>query len=377
MPDFWMDVDVALAEVPVNIMPLIDDTDFKTRETGILYNSAGMDLVWNFTTTAGDTTQTAVTPTTSGDYDWANQGDGMYTLEIPASGGASINNDTEGFGWFTGLVTGVLPWRSPVIGFRAVALNNALIDGGDNLDVNTTQLGGSTQSATDLKDFADAGYDPTTNKVQGVVLVDTTTTNTDMVTEPPTAVQNRQEMDSNSTELAKIGTIPALDGAAQTIGGAIAKMADDNGGADFDAGTDSLQEIRDRGDVAWITGSGDATEAKQDTIISRIPVALVSGRMSSDAVAISGSTVAADNLEASALIIIVAAAAAGTLSTTQMTTTLTEATDDHYNGRIIIWTSGVLLGQATEITDYTGATKMLTFTAVTEAPSGGDTFIII
>lgn len=36
------------------------------------------------------------------------------------------------------------------------------------------------QSVTDLKDFADAGYDPATNKVQGVVLTDTTTTNTDM-----------------------------------------------------------------------------------------------------------------------------------------------------------------------------------------------------
>ena len=39
---------------------------------------------------------------------------------------------------------------------------------------------GAAQSVTDLKDFADAGYDPSTNKVQGVVLVDTTTTNSDM-----------------------------------------------------------------------------------------------------------------------------------------------------------------------------------------------------
>lgn len=39
-------------------------------------------------------------------------------------------------------------------------------------------LDGTAQSATDLKDFADAGYDPGTNKVQGVVLVDTTTTAT-------------------------------------------------------------------------------------------------------------------------------------------------------------------------------------------------------
>lgn len=50
----------------------------------------------------------------------------------------------------------------------------------DYLQVDMLQLGGATQSATDLKDFADAGYDPATNKVQGVVLVDTTTTNTDM-----------------------------------------------------------------------------------------------------------------------------------------------------------------------------------------------------
>jgi len=48
----------------------------------------------------------------------------------------------------------------------------------DYLQVDTFQLGGVTQSATDLKDFADAGYDPATNKVQGVVLVDTVTTYT-------------------------------------------------------------------------------------------------------------------------------------------------------------------------------------------------------
>jgi len=77
---------------------------------------------------------------------------------------------------------------------------------GDNaaLAADVLELGSSTQSATDLKDFADAGYDPATNKVQGVVLVDTTTTNTDMVTEPPTAAAIRTEIDANSTQLAAI-----------------------------------------------------------------------------------------------------------------------------------------------------------------------------
>ena len=72
----------------------------------------------------------------------------------------------------------------------------------------------------------------------------------------------------------------------------------------------------------------------------------------------------------------VGAAVAGTLSTTQMSTNLTEATDDHYNGRLITWTSGVLLEQQTDITDYTGATKVLTFTTTTDAPSSTDTFVI-
>jgi len=44
--------------------------------------------------------------------------------------------------------------------------------------VNVTQLGGVVQSLTDLKDFADTGYDPATHKVQGVVLTDTLTTYT-------------------------------------------------------------------------------------------------------------------------------------------------------------------------------------------------------
>lgn len=165
---FWMDVDAALSEVPVNILALIDDTDFKSREESVVFNQAGLDLLWNFTTTAGVFTQTAVTPTdTAGDYDWVNQGNGYYSIEIPASGGASINNDTEGFGFFSGFATGILPWRGPVIGFRAAALNNALIDGGDQLDVNVLQIAGDATAADNLEivfatDFA-TNYNTTRN----------------------------------------------------------------------------------------------------------------------------------------------------------------------------------------------------------------------
>lgn len=143
MPDLVMEVDVALGEVPVNLLPLLDDTDYKSREVAVAFNAAGMDLVWNFTTTDGSFTQTAVTPTSGGVYDWAHQGDGMYTIEIPASGGGSINNNAVGIGWFTGFATGVLPWRGPTIQVSPANVVNSLVNGTDLLDANTTQWGGT------------------------------------------------------------------------------------------------------------------------------------------------------------------------------------------------------------------------------------------
>ena len=82
-------------------------------------------------------------------------------------------------------------------------------------------------------------------------------------------------------------------------------------------------------------------------------------------------------LEAGGLGSTTGGAITGTLTTTTMTTNLIEATDDHYNGQTVKFTSGALAGQATVITDYTGATKLITMVALTEAPSNGDTFVIL
>ena len=58
---------------------------------------------------------------------------------------------------------------------------------------------------------------------------------------------------------------------------------------------------------------------------------------------------------------------------------ITEATADHFNGRVIIFTSGALQNQATDITDYelVSAEGKFTVTALTEAPANNDTFIIV
>lgn len=123
--------------------------------------------------------------------------------------------------------------------------------------------------------------------------------------------------------------------------------------------------------------TADAIETDTQDIQGRLPAALASGNMKSDMLALSGDTTAADNLEESATTIIVGAAEAGTLSTTEMTSDLAEATDDHYIGRTVIWVTGVLAGQASDITDYLGSTGKLTYSTVTDAPSATDVFVIV
>ena len=58
---------------------------------------------------------------------------------------------------------------------------------------------------------------------------------------------------------------------------------------------------------------------------------------------------------------------------------ITEATADHYVGRIVIFTSGALANQATDILDYeaVGGIGQLTVTPLTEAPANDVTFIIV
>lgn len=53
------------------------------------------------------------------------------------------------------------------------------------------------------------------------------------------------------------------------------------------------------------------------------------------------------------------------------------ATNDFYNGRSIVFTSGALALQATSISDYTGASKTATVPALTGAPAEDVTFVIV
>jgi hypothetical protein len=93
-----------------------------------------------------------------------------------------------------------------------------------------------------------------------------------------------------------------------------------------------------------------------------------------------GSATPVTNLSASSLGIVLGTSdnTGFTATSTVMDTTITEATADHYNGRVIVFTSGPLIGQATLITDYalTGGRGRFTYSTLTEAVPNGTSFVI-
>lgn len=133
VPAQWLPVDTA---VVVTVGPLIDDTDFKTLETAIAYNAAGMsvDLIQS---SGAATTKTDLTLTTGSTQDWTHVGNGVYEIEI-----TSLQNGTEGNLQVVGVADGVLPFFSPVYTVVPALVYNSLVGGTDTLEVDTVQVEG-------------------------------------------------------------------------------------------------------------------------------------------------------------------------------------------------------------------------------------------
>lgn len=148
--------------VTIKLGPFVDSGDGNTDETSLTLSQADFRLSKNWGDFAQKNEATSATHDEIGWYD------------VPLN-----TTDTNTLGSLIVAVheSGALPvWRE----FLVVPANvyDSLVSGSDYLQADVVQLAGVTQSLTDLKDFADDGYDPSTNKVQGVVLVDTLTTYT-------------------------------------------------------------------------------------------------------------------------------------------------------------------------------------------------------
>ena len=228
-----------------------------------------------------------------------------------------------------------------------------------NANSNLEAMNNVAQSALDLKDFADEGYSPATNKVQGVVLVDACTANSDMV-------------GTDSAALASVCTE-----------GRLAELDAGNLPTDI-AAIPTTMVGTDNAALASVLGAAVGASISADIAAVKAETVLILADTGTDGVKLNATQPAgwAANLVASASTI-----TKGTVDNTAFTatTTILEADDittaaaDHWIGRLIIFTSGTLIGQMTNITDYalTSGRGRFTYTATTSAPANDVTFVIV
>ena len=165
--------------------PFVDDTDFKSLETGLTIANTDVKLMKNGAA--------SVNKNAGGGTHRIN---GDYSFTFDATDSNTVGELRVSIAVAGALVVVAKFWvleeaiYDALFGAAAAGFDaNGRVDVGSWLgtaaatpsvagvpEVDLTHLGGTAQSATDLKDFADEGYDPATNKVQGVVLADTVTT---------------------------------------------------------------------------------------------------------------------------------------------------------------------------------------------------------
>lgn len=145
----------------IRVGPFLDEDDGKTQETTLTINQADIRLSKD-----------------GGAYAQSNDSGGAthdekayYSLQLDATDSNTAASLRLGIH-----VAGALPVFETYNVLPANVYDAKYST--DKLEVDVVQIGGTTQSATDLKDFADAGYDPATNKVEGVKTVDTLTGHT-------------------------------------------------------------------------------------------------------------------------------------------------------------------------------------------------------
>jgi len=198
----------------------------------------------------------------------------------------------------------------------------------------------------------------------------------------PTLAAGDVKVSKDGGALANLTTLPAVtpaSGKAVKVTLSATEMEADNLTVVFaDAsGAEWCDQL-----VHIATAARQVDDLTYPTVSGRSLDVSAGGSAEADVAAINGSTAAATRLALSAGVIIPGTVHSGafTPTTTEFEADdITEATADHYNGRVIIFTSDSLLGQATSISDYSlsGGIGHFTVVALTEAPANDTTFIII
>lgn len=265
---------------------------------------------------------------------------GLNMLTIVATGANGFESGKDyNLVITTGTVGGVSAVGEAVGGFT-VERSAAAVDlanGTDGLGVLKTDI--ATRMPT-------SHIDATAGKVDGVALVDS---NSDM----------------RGTDNAALASV-CTEG----------RLAELNG-ANLPADVDAI--LADTGTT--IPGTISTLQADTDDIQNRLPAALVSGKMDSDAVAIAGSTDSATRLLKATQCNVYCTVGSSSTTTSIITSSMDPAASvtDQFKGKIVTFdantTTAALRGQSTDITANTSV-GVLTVTALTTAAVSGDIFVI-
>ena len=258
----------------------------------------------------------------------------------------------------------------------------------DYLQVDALQIGGTTQSATDLKDFADTGYDPETHKVEGVVLTDGCTANTDM-----RGTDSAATASALTTHDSKLDTVDTVVDGIQTD----LSNATDGLGAlktEIDANEtkiDTVDTVVDgiQTDLSNATDGLGALKALIDAVQTQVDTTGVElSATAVDAIWDELLTAAAHGTTNSAALYlrqvwqsivtrIEQCGDAGSASTIDLDSGASGVTD-YYKGQLVVITSGTGKGQARSCTAYNGTSKVATVSPDwATAPDGDSWFAIL
>lgn len=405
--------------VDVIIGPFVDETNGKDAETGLTITQAEVRLSKNGGNMAQKNEATSLTHDELGNYvcklnTTDTNAEGLLTLMIHESGALPIKMD------YTVLCQAayISKYTAKDTGFMGVdiAAISADTTAADNLELFTEVLENGTglidagtfkAGAIDASAIANAAIDNATFAAD----VGSTAHGTNII-----ALAVRKILEElNLDHLLKVDTTVAADGDLEdyVVAGTVMAhvMSANKDVTGFKCTTDSLEAqkvhadtikaettliVEDTGttlenrqvtiavDVAGL--DGDGMVGTDNAALASVLGAAVGASISADIAAVKtvadAVQVVTDNLAASATTIV-----SGTVSWDNSNATtvnlwsddITTAAADHYNGRIIIFTSGTLQNQATDITDYVvdAGEGKFTFTALTSAPADNVTFVIV
>jgi hypothetical protein len=223
-------------------------------------------------------------------------------------------------------------------------------------DITTETCSAGTIDHDGFFEYTDAGGNVTEQKADIEDAVDATLVDTAEIGTAGAGLSNinlpNQTMDITGS----------LSGSVGSVTGAVGSVA---GNVDGSVGSVT-------GAVGSVTGAVGSVAGNVDG-----SVASVTAEVTADITKISGSADAADKLEAHALETLPVTISSGGSTTTAVLNQVdgagASATDDVYNGRILVFNNGTLNHQVAEIIDYDGGTTTATITAVTTAPGATHT----